>query len=135
MNSDLREIYGEDLSSVSWRWSREGKHSEGGYVDAWMASHGLAPGDYASLQRHFEARVVELVRKVSAGKKRTVLWEDNSGKSTAGLPKDAVVELWKEKHGDAHVLDATVAAGWQVSILVWRNSMWSVLPSPFALEG
>lgn len=32
LNSDLREIYGEDLSSVSWRWSREGKHSEGGCI-------------------------------------------------------------------------------------------------------
>ena len=33
---------------------------------------------------------------------------------TGGLPKDAVVELWKEHGGDASVLDATVKAGWSV---------------------
>ena len=33
---------------------------------------------------------------------------------TGGLPKDAVVELWKEHGGDASVLDATVTAGWSV---------------------
>ena len=40
-----------------------------------------------------------------------VLWEDNSKGHTSGLPKDAVVELWKEHKGDASVLDATIKAG------------------------
>ena len=43
-----------------------------------------------------------------------MLWEDNSAGHTSGLPKDAVVELWKEHKGDATVIDATVKAGWQV---------------------
>jgi len=30
------------------------------------------------------------------------------------LPKDAVVEIWKERKGQAAVLDATVKAGWDV---------------------
>ena len=69
----------------------------------------LPPG----LQAYFEQRVIELVKQLPS-KKRTVLWEDNSKGHTSGLPKDAVVELWKEHHGDSSVLDATVQAGWEV---------------------
>lgn len=78
-----------------------------------MAAHGIAAGDYPGLQQYFEQRVIDLVRKLPTNK-RTVLWEDNSAGHTSGLPKDAVVELWKEHKGDATVIDATVKAGWQV---------------------
>ena len=59
---------------------------------------------------------------MSSGGHRTVLWEDNSKKHTGGLPKDAVVELWKERGGDASVLDATVKAGWQVHCAIHTRS-------------
>ena len=59
---------------------------------------------------------------MSSGGHRTVLWEDNSKKHTGGLPKDAVVELWKERGGDASVLDATVKAGWQVHCTIHTRS-------------
>jgi hypothetical protein len=38
-----------------------------------------------------------------------------------------VVELWKEHHGDASVLDATVKAGWQVRCH-WFTSLSLVFP-------
>ena len=52
------------------------------------------------------------MRKLPAPK-RTVLWEDNSAGHTSGLPKDAVVEMWKEHKGDATVIDA-IRDGWRV---------------------
>ena len=89
------------------------QNSDNGYMAKFMAANGIAAGDYPGLQAYFEQKVIELVRKLPT-KKRTVLWEDNSKKHTGGLPKDAVVELWKEHGGDASVLDATVKAGWSV---------------------
>jgi len=99
---------GDEVEYKCW------KSSDGGYIDTWMREHGLAAGDYAALQSYFEGKVIDIVRKVSRGRKRTILWEDNSGHHTSGLPKDAVVELWKERRGNSLVLDATVKAGWKV---------------------
>ena len=90
--------------------------SDGGYVDKFMEAHGIAAGDYPGLQGYFEQKVIDMVRALPT-KKRTVLWEDNSRGArhgTAGLPKDAVVQLFHEDNGDASVLDATVSGGWQV---------------------
>ena len=61
------------------------------------------------LQAYFEQRVIELVKELPSAK-RTVLWEDNSKGHTSGLPKDAVVELWKEHHGDSTVRITTAFA-------------------------
>ena len=89
------------------------QNSDDGYMAAFMKKHGLPTDDFPALQAFFEQKVIELVKKLPSHK-RTVLWEDNSKGHTSGLPKDAVVELWKERKGDAAVLDATVKAGWQV---------------------
>jgi hypothetical protein len=86
-----------------------------------MAAHGIAKGDYPALQQRFESSVVEIVRTLPRGAKRTVLWEDNSAAHTGGLPKDAVVEVWKEAKGDASVLDATILAGWDV---IYTSKDW-----------
>lgn len=88
-------------------------NSDGGYIAAFMEKQGIAKGDFPGLQSYFEQRLISQVRDLPT-KKRTVLWQDNSGDNTGALPKDAVVELWKEKGGDATVLDATIKAGWQV---------------------
>ena len=98
---------GDEVSYGCWR------NSTGGYIDAYMAANGIAKGDYAALQSHFEQRVVDIVRKLPS-KKRTVLWEDESTSHTSGLPQDAVVELWREASGNATVVDATVRAGRQI---------------------
>ena len=73
------------------------KHSDGGYIDKWMASHGLSPGDYAGLQAYFEQRMVQLVRNVSDGKKRTVLWEDNSEGGASNSGRDTEDATMMEK--------------------------------------
>ena len=103
---------GDEVAFDCWR------QSDGGYIDHWMNANGIPPGEYSRLQEYFEQRMVELVRGL---KKRTVLWEDNTAQHTAGLPKDAVVELWKERKGNATVLDATIKAGWEV---VYTSPDW-----------
>ena len=77
------------------------------------------------LQAYFEQRVIELVKELPSAK-RTVLWEDNSKGHTSGLPKDAVVELWKEHHGDSTVRITT--ANWIIIAQILRFSYCFKLP-------
>ena len=105
---------GDEVSYGCWR------NSTGGYIDRFMAANGIAKGDYAALQAHFEQRVVGIVRGLPSHK-RTVLWEDASTSHTSGLPQDAVVELWQERGGNATVVDATVKAGRQI---IWTSPDW-----------
>ena len=69
---------GDEVEFGCWQ------HSEGGYIDAWMAANGIAKGDYPALQEYFEQRVIATVRSLPS-KKRTILWEDNSPGHTSGL--------------------------------------------------
>lgn len=118
---------GDEVGYACWQ------NSTGGYIDAYMAANGIANGDYAALQSYFEKRVVDIVAKLPS-KKRTVLWEDESTSHTSGLPQDAVVELWRERSGNATVVDATVKSGRKIVYTTpdWYFSHWTAINHPTA---
>eukprot|EP01046_Picozoa_sp_COSAG06_P077319 COSAG06_NODE_25118_length_644_cov_3.605505_1_plen_87_part_10 len=84
----LKPILASSLTMrvVLWLWL---------WLWLWQCGCGIMEWCYIMLlQAYFEQRVIELVKELPSAK-RTVLWEDNSKGHTSGLPKDAVVELWK----------------------------------------
>ena len=56
---------GDEVQFDCWRLST------GGYIDQFMQDHGIAAGDYSSLQGHFEQRVIDIVQALPSHK-RTV---------------------------------------------------------------
>lgn len=68
--------------------------SDGGYIAAWMKGHGIGEGDFAGLQSYFEQRVVQSVRTISGGRKRTVLCaEREPNPQSPGQPESRIALL------------------------------------------
>ena len=71
-----------------------------------MTAHGFT--DPAQLQLYFEARVAAMFR----ADKRTVIWEENSGKNSS-YPHNAIVQVWKGRAGDLSVLEPLIRDGYK----------------------
>ena len=93
---ELFHVGGDEVEMTCWANSSS--------VAAFMAAHGIAT--FPLLQLYFEQRVAALLR----GDRRAVVWEANSGNASA-YPASAVVEVWKERHGDNSVLEALARQG------------------------
>ena len=76
-------------------------------VVAFMSAHGMT--EPSQLQLYFEARVAALFGEG----KRVVIWEENAGRENL-YPPNAVVEVWKEPHGNLSVMEALVREGYTV---------------------
>jgi len=104
----LLHVGGDEVEMSCWRNSSA--------VAAFMAARGIAPGDFAALQLYFGERVAALLPPG----RRAVVWEANSG-AASRYPAGAVVQVWKERHGDSGVLEGLLRAGYDV---VWTTPDW-----------
>ncbi len=62
-------------------------------VNAWMADHGLATGDYNGLESYFVNRVARGKGLVAAG--RTLVYWEEIFNNNVTLPADAIIQAWK----------------------------------------
>jgi hexosaminidase len=76
-------------------------------IVAFMQAHNMT--EPAQLQLYFEARTAGLL----ASDRTAVIWEENSGPESS-YPPGAIVEVWKERHGDLSVMEQLIRAGYTV---------------------
>ena len=99
-------IGGDEVEMACWQNSSN--------VAAFMAAHGI--DTFAQMQLYFEARVVAQLNAT----RRAVIWEGNSGAQNA-YPPGAIVQVWKEKAGNATVLDQLAKNGFS---LIYSTPDW-----------